>query len=66
MLQKSRSLLQTTVLSEVQLVQLKSVALFAQVLDMVRCAVLCAFLVGSLFLVACHPLVAEMHGMMHL
>ena len=66
MLQKSKFLLQTIVLSEVLLEQLRLVALFVLVLVMAKSAVLFVYRVGSLFLVACLQLAEETPGMMHL
>jgi hypothetical protein len=63
-LQKSKSLLQTTALHELQWVQPKSEAPFALALDMDKFAALFVYLVGSLFLVACLLPVEVMHGMM--
>ena len=64
MLQKSKSLQQTTALNEPLWVQPKLEALFALAQDMDKFAALFVYLVGSLFLVACLLPAEAMHGMM--
>jgi hypothetical protein len=63
-LQKSKSLLQTTALHELQWVLLRLEALFAQVLDMDKFAALFVYQAGSLFLEAYLLLAEVMLGMM--